>query len=599
MLWFVLLQLMDSVHCFPEAEHEARCSSSSCFTLHLDTVAFSNAQQNCEDNGGYLMTVRDRHQNNLLHFLLSHIQGQPQDTTLRFWIGLKLNRGRCVLADRTLRGFQWVNGGEDSDYSNWGREPTPTCTQRCVSISYRMSGANHLRWTDGRCRAAASYICKFDFRGMCRALALLGGGDITYTPPFSRKPQKRQMKSVPFGTYADIVCADRRRHYSVCRETDGTFGWTDPGPFCSSGERSCSVNNGGCEGGCRQNGGQVQCVCGDGHLLDDDGLSCRRSNLCAADPCERECVLTETGYTCGCPEGFQLHDNRHNCTDVDECPLQPCAGHLCVNTPGSYTCRCEEGYQLVGGACTDVDECVSSTCDHSCVNSMGSYSCHCHQGFLLAPDRHSCFHITHGCSSAPCEHECTDVKGGYVCSCYKHYKPDSTNPRLCRQYCGKQKCPALCDKDNVDICFCPDGYIKNQDVCQDIDECEMRECDQTCLNTFGSYECSCAEGFVLRKDKYSCASADTDFTMTTKNPAANNSSLKSSSAAAGDVLWIWVFTAGAVVVLIFVIRFYVTRRQKRQQQSAAAAAAAAAQLNMLSVNRGSSVTTTDITVQFD
>lgn len=207
------------------------------------------------------------------------------------------------------------------------------------------------------------------------------------------------------------------------------------------------------------------------------------------------------------------------------------------------------------------------------------------------------FQSSSGCSSAPCEHECTDVKGGYVCSCYKHYKPDSTNPRLCRQYCGKQKCPALCDKDNVDICFCPDGYIKNQDVCQDIDECEMRECDQTCLNTFGSYECSCAEGFVLRKDKYSCASADTDFTMTTKNPAANNSSLKSSSAAAGDVLWIWVFTAGAVVVLIFVIRFYVTRRQKRQQQSAAAAAAA--QLNMLSVNRGSSVTTTDITVQFD
>ena len=29
-------------------------------------------------------------------------------------------------------------------------------------------------------------------------------------------------------------------------------------------------------------------------------------------------------------------------------------------------------------------------------------------------------------------------------------------------------------------------------------------CNQTCINTFGSYMCECNDGYVLARDKHSC-----------------------------------------------------------------------------------------------
>ncbi|CAB1428649.1 unnamed protein product [Pleuronectes platessa] len=121
--------------------------SNTCFTIHMDKVSFAMAQENCVHNGGNLMTIRDTEEENVLRSLLSQIKGQRQDKGLEFWIGLKLNRGKCVLADKTLRGFMWASGEEDSQYSNWGEEPVSTCTERCVRVSY-MLGGFHLE-TDG------------------------------------------------------------------------------------------------------------------------------------------------------------------------------------------------------------------------------------------------------------------------------------------------------------------------------------------------------------------------------------------------------------------------------------------------------------------
>jgi hypothetical protein len=40
----------------------------------------------------------------------------------------------------------------------------------------------------------------------------------------------------------------------------------------------------------------------------------------------------------------------------------------------------------------------------------------------------------------------------------------------------------------------------------DVDECKERslDCEQTCINTVGSYYCACRDGFSLRYDNHTC-----------------------------------------------------------------------------------------------
>lgn len=47
---------------------------------------------------------------------------------------------------------------------------------------------------------------------------------------------------------------------------------------------------------------------------------------------------------------------------------------------------------------------------------------------------------------------------------------------------------------------------KDRHLCEDVDECLERPCSQICTNSFGSYHCSCVEGYEL-KDKHICKAA--------------------------------------------------------------------------------------------
>ncbi|GAB1597336.1 epidermal growth factor-like protein 8 [Argonauta hians] len=75
--------------------------------------------------------------------------------------------------------------------------------------------------------------------------------------------------------------------------------------------------------------------------------------------------------------------------------------------------------------------------------------------------------------------------------------------------CLKPVCRTDCNKRGTctgpDTCRCNTGW--GGPTCEtDLDECsqEMHMCQQTCLNTLGSYECGCYEGFQVAKDKTSC-----------------------------------------------------------------------------------------------
>ncbi|MEJ1270982.1 signal peptide CUB domain EGF-like 2 [Cricetulus griseus] len=190
------------------------------------------------------------------------------------------------------------------------------------------------------------------------------------------------------------------------------------------------------------------------------------------------CQNTPRSYKCICKSGY-TGDGKH-CKDVDECEREDNAGcvHDCVNIPGNYRCTCYDGFRLAhdGHNCLDVDECAEGNggCQQSCVNMMGSYECHCREGFFLSDNQHTCIQRpeeTCAVNNGGCDSKCHDAATGVHCSC-------------------------------------PVGFMLQPDrkTCKDIDECRLNNggCDHMCRNTVGSFECSCKKGYKLLINERSC-----------------------------------------------------------------------------------------------
>ncbi|XP_042174911.1 sushi, von Willebrand factor type A, EGF and pentraxin domain-containing protein 1 [Oncorhynchus tshawytscha] len=72
-------------------------------------------------------------------------------------------------------------------------------------------------------------------------------------------------------------------------------------------------------------------------------------------------------------------------------------------------------------------------------------------------------------------------------------------------------CSQLCSVNQEQAqCHCRPGFILLEDhrTCRDVDECvegqQQQRCQQTCVNTFGSFRCSCPYGHILAGDGRAC-----------------------------------------------------------------------------------------------
>ncbi|XP_073461764.1 fibulin-7-like [Aquarana catesbeiana] len=96
---------------------------------------------------------------------------------------------------------------------------------------------------------------------------------------------------------------------------------------------------------------------------------------------------------------------------------------------------------------------------------------------------------------------------GQAASCTE--SPSTTNTTLLR--------PAKCSSfHGTQHCTCDDGYvIQTGGVCQDIDECSLfhgsalvKICVHECVNTPGSYQCVCPQGYLLDSSQNRCQDID-------------------------------------------------------------------------------------------
>ncbi|XP_071959435.1 uncharacterized protein [Antedon mediterranea] len=357
-------------------------------------------------------------------------------------------------------------------------------------------------------------------------------------------------------TCADInECEQGNRCSGRCVNTIGSFscscgqGFTNQGSRCVDIDECATVGKGGCTGTCLNTEGSYFCSCGYGFQLASDGRTCQDVNECSTygqQVCEMGCKNMDGSFHCQCPDGYRLHSNKRNCLDVDECREMPGLCHYqCKNTRGSYECLCPTGMRLAADRkmCNDIDECEGiHECEGECQNTIGSYQCSCEGGFVTG-SRTRCQRTKH-CTPDICDHHCTDTANGYRCLCRSGYQLEAGG-RNCRDineclsvskggcqhecrntlgsyYCtcrpnyrlyyDRRRCIPLSSCTNCNQQQCATGFTKDDnDRCVDVDECSntasTSACSNRCVNTVGSFYCSCPSGYKLQPDKRTCRSA--------------------------------------------------------------------------------------------
>ncbi|KAL9701971.1 hypothetical protein quinque_005412 [Culex quinquefasciatus] len=294
--------------------------------------------------------------------------------------------------------------------------------------------------------------------------------------------------------------------------------------------KSCGRQH-GCQQACHRstNGTTRVCSCFKGFRMVDG--RCVDINECAEygeDVCEYGCSNTVGSFTCKCPKGLRVTDNN-KCMDVNECLLRnghgPCQD-TCINTWSGYRCSCMglPGTRLGddGHSCEDIDECTVNNggCSHTCLNTLGRAFCVCPEGFMLDDDWKTCIDIDECLNQKSirqefrCQGSCINTVGSFRCLEEDELVSDEDLGRI-RDDGGFDDSRLLVVRptgddlnDDSDDTLCPTGYYFNTTMgdCQDTNECNVGNagCQHHCINSDGSYYCSCKYGFKLEVDKHGC-----------------------------------------------------------------------------------------------
>ncbi|XP_071115970.1 fibrillin-2-like [Haliotis cracherodii] len=238
-------------------------------------------------------------------------------------------------------------------------------------------------------------------------------------------------------------------------------------------------------------------LCTHGKGRDHDGKNINECKL-RPDMCQNgACEDLDGGYRCICNDGYRPDSSGRECSDINECDinLMLCDGGQCRNVPGSYRCICPEGLRFNHATrmCEDMNECETSPCvGGDCINTAGSFRCECTRpGTMLDSTKRICIDNRRG-------------------ACWLKYRNGVCERNINTMMLKSECCGTIgkawgspCEQCPPDSGLrCPKGYAFTNGLnCGDVNECEVLpnicRSGGECVNTQGSFKCTCPAGLEL------------------------------------------------------------------------------------------------------
>ncbi|XP_038060664.1 bone morphogenetic protein 1 homolog isoform X1 [Patiria miniata] len=228
---------------------------------------------------------------------------------------------------------------------------------------------------------------------------------------------------------------------------------------------------------------------------------------------------------------------------------------ICVNTIGSYRCECEPGFELKADG---------ESCEVACGGFLTSL-----QGNITSPsypdlyprDKNCVWHLV-----APSLYRISlqflsfELEGNDVCKYdYVEVRSGLTEVGdLHGKFCGDDIPDTITSRyNNMRIEFKSDSTVSRPGFFAmffaDIDECEKNngDCQHVCVNTLGSYTCSCRNGFTLHENGHDCKESGCRHDIRSSHGEITSPNYPDNYPKRKECTWHIVATPGHKVELVF------------------------------------------------
>ncbi|XP_022906933.2 protein tolkin-like [Onthophagus taurus] len=248
--------------------------------------------------------------------------------------------------------------------------------------------------------------------------------------------------------------------------------------------------------------------------------------------------------------------------ELDECSMvnHGCAQE-CINTLGSYKCACRIGYELHSDgkncedACGGVYDTENGTITSPSFPQLYPPDKHCVWEIITFPEHRINLNFTHfdlegnsNLNKPVCEYDVIEIYNKY--SDVKLTKIGS--------FCGGKPPTAITSETNVlRIVFKSDVSVQKTGFAAvfqtDRDECAINKggCEHECVNTIGSYSCTCHNGFTLHENGRDCKEGGCKYEINSPYGIISSPNYPEYYPSQKDCIWHFQTTPGHRIKIMF------------------------------------------------
>ncbi|XP_045475772.1 tolloid-like protein 1 [Harmonia axyridis] len=239
--------------------------------------------------------------------------------------------------------------------------------------------------------------------------------------------------------------------------------------------------------------------------------------------CEQQCINTLGGYECNCKIGYELHSDGKNCEDA--------CGGIFNATLGTITSPSFPEFYPLNKVCVweiEAQPHYRITLNFTHFDLEGN----------------NVHHLQH----QPCDYDKIEV----------YSKFSETNLKKHGTFCGSKPPRRIISEGNVmRIVFSSDASIQKSGFSAiyftDQDECSSNNggCQHECVNTLGSYVCTCHSGFTLDENGRDCKEGGCKYEITIPQGGFGSPNYPDNYPSRKDCVWHFITTPGHRIRISF------------------------------------------------